>query len=218
MCLAACHVLLSLSFPLHFLFVIMPQLPVFAGLGSEALFSSSTSDRAVRDASTAQGRLLLEACHKIFLAEVSRVIDEEQTSLAIDTDDFRNPRDLVRPCQRYHRNAVIQHASLTAVQLLRYLHMNQQNLRQGLQKEVAVSGFCAGLLSAVAVATSRTLLEYLSHAEECFRLALLIGIKSESLRRRLKVTNGKSPWSVIVHGVEPHEMAEVLSKVGSSEV
>lgn len=196
----------------------MANLSVFAGLGSDSLFGDSTSIQAERDAGSPYGRLLLAACHQAFHAELSLKGSKDDSPLGIDLDDFKTPRDLIKPCKRYHRNSVVQHATLCAVQMLRYLNWNEESLAESVQDVVAVSGFCAGLFPAIAAATSKGTLQYLSRAEDCFRLAILLGIESEQSRRELKSADSKSPWSVVIDGVGVEDMTEILSSYSPNQV
>ncbi|KAK2611577.1 hypothetical protein N8I77_004910 [Diaporthe amygdali] len=154
----------------------MAKIPVFGGLGSDIIFSNATRDQATQDARSLQGQILAETCHKTFLEEISLASSQADGATIIDLNDFRRPQDIIQPCQRYHHHPVVQHATLSLVQLLRYQSHGLASPRSNNQETVAVSGFCAGLFAAVAAATIQSPLQYFARVEECFRAAVMLGI------------------------------------------
>ncbi|KAB8270005.1 hypothetical protein BDV30DRAFT_250996 [Aspergillus minisclerotigenes] len=146
----------------------MHQIPVFAGLGSDALFSERTLGTAAEDARTSEGQIILRACHDIFVKEITSVIHSQRLPSDIKLEDFVEPESLIRPRACYQRNSIIQHVSLYTIQLLRYLQYSTE--KPGVI--LGVAGFCAGLLPGAALATSRNTIELLSRGQDFFYVAL----------------------------------------------
>ena len=187
--------------------VTMSRIPVFAGLGSESLFSDNISKQATRDSgSSAEAQSLVSSCHRIFLEEVIPKINKGEL-VEIDVDDYQTPNDLLNPPLGDHDNAAVQHPFLCLIQLLRYLALKDSFTTMLLGD----SGFCAGLLPAAAAAASRSKLEFLSHAQDCFRVAVKIGIASEQYRRETSTVDNGLPWSLIVDGITADDTQELLS-------
>jgi hypothetical protein len=183
--------------------------PVFAGLGSDVLFSKPSLDASARDALLPGSQLLLQACHAIFHAEVSHAIRSGILSRDIDLQDFDTPAKLLSPNERYHRNVVVQHTTLYLSQILRYLGQLPQ---YGELLEVAA--FCAGLLPAAVVSTSRNSIEFLSRAQDLFYVSVWLGIRSESYRRAylaLHACEPSLPWSVVVDGINAERAKEIIA-------
>lgn len=155
-------------------FMDMDQVAVFSGLGSSALFSDKHIARITSDALTPAGQILLSSCYEVFVEEVQLMNDSTTT----EQFGFRGPDDLINPAPVYQQNGIIQHSTLCLGHLLRYLHLNYTTS----PKDVAyghVTGLCAGLLPAVAAATSSNLVGFLKQARQVYRFALLVGIASE---------------------------------------
>ncbi|KAH3574576.1 hypothetical protein KXV22_000413 [Aspergillus fumigatus] len=187
----------------------MNQIPVFAGLGSDALFSERTLGTAAEDARTPEGQIILRACHSIFLKEVASVTHSRRLPSDINLDDFVEPESLIRPRQCYERNSIIQHVSLYTIQLLRYLRYSKE--KPGIV--LGVAGFCAGLLPCAAVATSKTVIELLARAQDFFYVALHLGIRVESYRQTMVAKEACSPdlpCSLVVDGIDAHHARELL--------
>lgn len=197
----------------------MAQIPVFGGLGSDLIFSDNIRSQAIQDARTLEGQLLAETCHKAFLEEIRLASSPADGATAIDLNDFRRPHDIIQPCQRYHHQPIVQHATLSLLQLLRYQSHRLTSPHYNTQETVAVSGFCAGLLTAVAVATSKSPLQYLTRAEECFRAAVMLGIVCDQARRKTtKPLQTRSPWSLVVGNIEEEEILQLISNYAAPNV
>ena len=185
----------------------MYDIPVFAGLGSDSLFSKRTLDIATEDATLPESEILLQSCHRIFLTEIRKAIDMKIVSSEFDLEDFKEPLSLIRPREIYQQNVLVQHTTLYLVQILRYIR------RLGRSSTLlGVAGFCAGLLPAVAVASSRDLIQLLAQSQNFFYVALWLGIRSENYKRLESANNPCPPglpWSVVVDGLSP-EGAEIL--------
>ncbi|KAF7192782.1 Orsellinic acid synthase [Pseudocercospora fuligena] len=191
----------------------MAYIHVFAGLGSEVLFKDTTRRQALRDSSSSKGRVLLETCHQAFIDEVLSISTETQRC-RIDLGDFGRPDDLLHPHSKYHKNAIIQNATLCLTQLLRYQGRALHNGSFDAYRIAAASGFCAGLFAAVAVATARDSLEFLLRAKQCFRLAIVVGAASEAARESLGPLFNEFPWSIVAKHVDKKEISELATEFG----
>lgn len=196
----------------------MAKISVFGGLGSDIIFSDTTRNQANQDARSLEGQLLAETCHKVFLEEIRLASSQAVGATGIDLNDFRRPHDIIQPCQRYHHHPIVQHATLSLLQLLRYQNHGFSSLRSNTRGTVAVSGFCAGLFTAVAVATAQSPLQYLARAEECFRAAVMLGIVCEQARRKIKLFQSRHPWSLVVANIEEEDMLQLISAYSASKV
>ena len=98
------------------------RIPVFAGLGSEILFSPKNLDQIKKDAGSHEAQSLLQACHRWFLQEIKERGDDTQGSCVVDPEDFCEVDNILNPPENYHRNAAVQHAFICVMQLLRYMN------------------------------------------------------------------------------------------------
>lgn len=191
------------------------RVSVFAGLGSPALFSSSTQETALADASIPEAQALLNACHKIFLSEVSAISRDSDASLHIDVEDFQEPQTLLTPPPRYHKNAIIQNTTLCLVQMLRYLGYTLKASKDDGFTITGVAGICSGLLVTMAVAASDDTVSFLSYGQRSFHLGLLIGRRIEDhVNDVIKFTgcDRDLPWSIIVDGITMDQAERFISK------
>lgn len=191
------------------------RVAVFAGLGSPALFSSSTQATALADASAPEAQALLNACHNIFLSEISAKSPKECARLGIAVEDFRSPQNLLEPPSKYHKNAIIQNTTLCLVQMLRYLGYILENPRGDEHAISGVAGVCSGLLVTMAVAAYEDIVSFLSYSQRSFHLALLIGLRvEEHVKRVMKATgcDRNNPWSIIVDGITMDQAENIISK------
>lgn len=188
---------------------------VFAGLGSESLFSRSTLDTAVQDATLPESQIILRACHIAFRTQVAKAVERGRLPAeVINLDDFMQPETLLRPPPSYHQNVIVQHTTIYLVQILRYLRQCRE-----LSDIRSVAGFCAGLLPAAAVATAGNVIEFLQRAQDFFNVALLLGINSEIYRNSQISQSGCSPslpWSVVVHNVSSDVVAGLKGANGGN--
>ena len=183
------------------------QLPVFAGLGSDVLFSERYLQTAVKEPLLPESRILLRACHRIFRIEVARALQQKILSPDIDLDDFLQAENLVSPPERYRRNIVIQHTTLYLAQILIYFRHKSDPA-----KLLGIAGFCAGLLPAASIATSTSVIELLSRGQDFFYVALWIGIWSEIYKQKEAPCQSSLPWSIVVDGISPEQVAEILDR------
>ena len=196
----------------------MAKIPVFAGLGSDVVFNDATHQQAMHDIQPPRGQVLLELCHKIFIEEVSHASQSTQTSFDIDLGDFETPMNMIRPHQKYHHHPIIQHSTLSLVQLLRYQCCNSADPQSASQKIIATTGLCVGLFAAVVVATTKDAVQYLARAKECFRINVLLGIAIERLREKDKPFQSKFPSSLIIAGIAEEDMSKLISVQMASKV
>ncbi|KAF2675312.1 putative polyketide synthase [Microthyrium microscopicum] len=185
------------------------HVPVFAGLGSDVLFSKLSLDASARDALLPESQLLLQACHNIFHTEISHAIQSGILSHDVDLRDFDTPSKLLAPKECYYQNVLVQHSTLYLSQILRYLGQSQQH---GQLLEAA--GFCAGLLPATVVSTSRNSIELLSRAQDLFYVAVWLGIRSESYRKSYLSHHAcipSSPWSIVIDGITAKRAEDIIA-------
>lgn len=186
----------------------MNQIFVFAGLGSNSLFSRQVLNTAIGDSATVEAQVLLEACHAIFVAALTSSDQEQAFTTDIDLEDFKTPQSLINPPAQYHKNSTIQHVFLYLIQLLRYIKFSTKN--QG--SPLGIAGFCAGMLPSAVISTSRTPTELLSRGRDFFHVALYLGIRSASNKQtmvRNQACSPNLPWSVIVDELSAQQ-AQVL--------
>jgi hypothetical protein len=182
----------------------MHRIAVFAGLGSESLFSNSTLDRAVQDATLPESQILLRSLHDIFREQIALAVRKGQLPAeSLDLDDFQRPETLLRPSSKYHQSVVIQHTTIFLAQICRYLG-HQSSTSAGAQLRGA-AGFCVGLFPAATTITAHTDIEFLQRAQDFFLVTLWLGIHSETLRLSLLARHGcpqSLPWSIVVDNAD----------------
>ena len=190
------------------------RVAVFAGLGSPAIFSSSTQATALADAAIPEAQALLNACHKIFLTEFTA--DSKKHSnvgSAVAVEDFTKPENLLIPPIRYHKNAVIQNSTLCLVQMLRYLAFKAEHDKSDMRCISGTAGVCSGLLTAVTVAACHDTISFLSYGQKSFHVALLIGRRIEEYVKQTLWSTGldrEFPWSMVVDGLAEGQMEELI--------
>ncbi|KAG5644334.1 Type I Iterative PKS [Asterophora parasitica] len=206
------------------------HLPVFAGQGTTAAAAPQTRQRAILDASSRSGSILLSACHEAFHRELSSLSAPETLHVAVDIADFSKPEDLLSwPEGRYLQNPVISGSTLFLLQTLRYLSFIEETgissdsltpfsdvLKKNSEHGLGVLGFSSGILPACVVATSTSTFSYISTAVEAYRLALWVGIRSQLYRRdTLKCgslnLDTKLPWSLVFIGMSRMEAEVAIS-------
>ncbi|KAL8766516.1 MAG: hypothetical protein Q9209_006732 [Squamulea sp. 1 TL-2023] len=191
------------------------RISVFAGLGSSALFSSSTEATALADASIPEAQALLNACHKIFLHEFSTTSRNGDDTSGIALRDFQDPQDLLTPPAKYHKNAVIQNTTLSLVQMLRYLAYSVEAFDGHVRFTSATAGVCSGLLTSIAVATCNDIVSFLSYGQRSFHVALLLGRRLEEHMNAIFESVGLDrdfPWSVVIDGVTKDQAEDLIRK------
>ncbi|KAI1131887.1 putative polyketide synthase [Nemania abortiva] len=188
----------------------MYHIPVFAGLGSDSLFTPKTSEQAIRDASLPESQIILRACHSIFRKQIAKATERGHLSAqAINLDDFLQPEALLHPRPEYHQNVVIQHTAIYLVQILRYIGYGYRTLHiQG------VVGFCTGLLPAAALSTTTDTIGFLQRVQDLFTVALCVGINSDLYRRNEIIRSGcapELPWALVVDKISEETIASLTA-------
>lgn len=189
--------------------------PVFAGLGSESIFSDETTSRAEQDSLIPECTVLLQSCHRIFRAQISAAIERDiLDSDVINLDDFTEPVTLFRPPSKYHHNVLVQQTALYIQQIMRYTACLHE-----LGSIAGLAGFCAGLLPAAAVATSGlSVVTLISRSCDFFLVSLWVGIRSEKYRRdhfTKTADNPNStaiPCSYVVDGLSKNAVTELINE------
>jgi len=182
------------------------SIPVFSGQGSLSIFSPKARAVAAKDSSSPTGSIFLDAVHHAFSEEISSLTAEERSKSGVNLSDFPTPKSLLEPREKYQTNAIVQGTTLCLFQLLRYLSYVEntpdlifENLPS---KLLEVSGFCSGSLPAAVVASSRTVVNFLSNSVETFKLALWIGYRCELFRIAESVREEKEllSWGLVIFG------------------
>ncbi|PUU82892.1 hypothetical protein B9Z19DRAFT_1119995 [Tuber borchii] len=182
------------------------SIPVFSGQGSLSIFSPKARAVAAKDSSSPTGSIFLDAVHHAFSEELSSLTAEERSKSGVNLSDFPTPKSLLEPRKKYQTNAIVQGTTLCLFQLLRYLSYVEnttdlifENLPS---KFLEVSGFCSGSLPAAVVASSRTVVDFLSNSVETFKLALWIGYRCELFRIAESVSEEKEllSWGLVIFG------------------
>ncbi|KAG6810939.1 Type I Iterative PKS [Tricholoma furcatifolium] len=202
-------------------------LPLFA---EGPPISSQALHTAISDASSSSGSILLSACHLAFHQELSSLSTDDLTALDIDVMDFPLPKDLlVSPMVNYERNIVISGSTIFLLQTLRYLAFVEATrtmtnsltpfsdiLKRNLESRTGILGVSSGLLPACVVATSCSILSYITKAVEAYRLALWIGIRCHLFRiNALKDASldldTDLPWSLLFKGLGRVDVEESIA-------
>lgn len=196
----------------------MPRVAVFAGLGSESLFSDTTLDRSAQDVSLPESQILLRSFHTIFRTQIALAIQRGQLAPeSIDLDDFQRPDQIQSPPPQYRHNIVLQHTTIYLVQTFRYLRLASSSGTAAAASCVGAAGFCVGLFPAATVLTAHDDVEFLQRALDFFHVTLWLGIHCEAFRVSLLTEHGCAhdlPWSVIVDNVSQ----DIMDDLNVSEV
>ncbi len=194
----------------------MYHIPVFAGLGSDTLFTRNTSERAIRDAALPESQIILQECHAIFRTQIAEATHRGHLSAkAINLDDFLKPETLLQPHPRYYQNVVIQHTTIYLVQILRYVSHGYQTLDVR-----GVTGFCTGLLPAAAISTTTSIIGLLQRVQDLFLVAFWVGMNSDLYRRNAISQSGCAPglpWGIVVDKLSEETISGLID-VGSRPV
>ena len=181
-------------------------------------------DRAIISSSSPPGTLLLSSCFRVFHSELSSLSDTEKGVTGVDLADFDRPLSLLVPPNNYLRHPVISGTRLLLLQVLTYLEWATRNigaasdalaapLQRNCRYNAGIIGFSSGVISACVVGTSATLLDLLFNAASAFRVALWIGVRTQSYRRRtLVASDDVRSWSRILLGIEHHAAEEAINR------
>ncbi|TFK37752.1 hypothetical protein BDQ12DRAFT_735983 [Crucibulum laeve] len=210
------------------------NVPVFAGHGTTALNSSATRERALQDASSSLGSLLLSSCHRALLSELSSLSPAELSSIGLSADGFETPQSLLQiPSEKDLFNPIISGISLFLIQTLRYLSFVEANssstdsfasvLEDNKVHGAGILGFSSGILPACVVSASNSSVQYISNTVEAFRLVFWIGVRvqqyRESTLRALDAleTDVERPWSLVFIGLSNVEIEVAIAQFFKDE-
>jgi hypothetical protein len=189
------------------------KIAFFGGQGSRSAFSMDISNAALAYVKTSPvAALLLSACHAAFLEELLSSTATYRFSTLEELSCFASPESLLTPNDTHKTSPVIQGVSLCISQLLSYLrHVESESTAAATDLSCAngamlqwseVVGFCSGMLPAAAVATSRTIDEYVEASAQIVRLAFWIGFRVSTFCEKLAGPHWRQmPWSVALFGI-----------------
>jgi len=180
--------------------------PIFSGLGTVAAISEAWQKQSLSDAISPSGSLLLQSCYHAFVEELASLSSNDRSLLGISLDDFPTPTSLLTH-ERNTSHVLLSHSFLFLSQALRWLSLTsfsqQGAFVQPFDVTVGCLAFSLGVLIAPVIASSTTLLDYLSSAVEAYKVTLWIGIRVHLYHHSnpSSVTLRVSPWSIICTGV-----------------
>ena len=188
------------------------RLVLFGGQGSPSPHSLPTISAIEHDITTSSPSIsiLLSKCHIAFLEELSSLSQESKQYLGLDVSRFNTVSSLLPKRSEYFDHALIQATTLCLYQLIHYLaDVERRNATFDIYFDQIseTTGFCAGLIPAAVVASSRTVEEYTIFAIEAFRLAFWIGYRA--MIRSKSCTGGQegeATWSLVVSGAKRREV------------
>ncbi|KAG1882787.1 putative polyketide synthase [Suillus subluteus] len=186
--------------------------PLFPGQGSSAGALALALQQALRDIRSPSGHLLLAACHETFLAELSKLSEDELIETNISLADFEDATSLLSSLPLYKNNPIIWSISLFLVQALRYL----AHFSSAPNHSLGVSGFSSGIITACVVGASTSVITFMSNSVEAFRLAFWIGMRSmqyrtKELQSALGFPDTGLPWSVVCVGLSRDDVLGFIS-------
>ena len=194
------------------------RIVLFGGQGSRSLFSPASLSVIEEDVATSPAvSILLSKCHVAFLEEISNLSEEEKRILGLDLHQFGHARSLLSVEGEDQEHAVLQATTLSLHQLLHYLgeaESHSTTFDVYFNNILETTGFCAGLVPAAVVASSRTIGQYITFGVEAFRLAFWIGYRT--LVRSLTFSGKQSldaTWSLIISGLYQAKVEDTISGV-----
>ena len=182
--------------------------PIFSGLGTSVAISDAWLKQSLSDSDSPSGSLLLQSCYHAFVEELSSLSNADLCLLGISLDDFPTPTSLLTHERNTH-HILLSHSFLFLSQTLRWLSLidssRQDAFAQPFDATVGCLSFSLGVLVAPVVASSTTLLDYLSSAVEAYKVTLWIGIRVHLHQRSdpSSVTLRDSSWSIVCTGISP---------------
>ena len=194
--------------------------PIFSGLGTTAAISEAWMKQSLSDSDSPPGSLLLQLCYRAFVKELGSLSSEDLCFLGISLDDFPTPASLLTH-ERNTNHVMLSHSFLFLSQALRWLSLNDSQhdaFAQPFDVTVGCLSFSLGILIAPVIASSTTLLDYLSSAVEAYKVALWIGIRVHFYHRSNPscVMLHDSSWSIVCTGISPLAMQRLIADFHAS--
>ena len=180
--------------------------PVFSGLDTTAAISDAWRNQSLSDSDSPSGSLLLQSCYRAFLEELASLSSNDLHHLGISFCDFPTAASLLTH-EGNTNHILLSHSFLFLSQALRWLSLNDSShqgaLVQPLDPTVGCLAFSLGALVAPVVASSTTLLNYLSFAVEAYKVTLWIGIRVHLYHHGNPSfgTPRDSSWSIACTGI-----------------
>ena len=147
-----------------------------------------------------RGNLLLDS----FLAQAAQVIRQEVVLRDHGFGSIPDFGTIQELSDRYYRQDIadpaVESTLVCVSQLAHFIGYFEEQPRKypDFSKDVRLVGLCTGLLSAVAVAASRSLVELIPRAVEIVRIAFRTGSCVAAVADRFGGNIGKDSWSTIV--------------------
>ena len=190
--------------------------PVFSGLGTPAATSDAWRNQSLSDSDSPSGSLLLQSCYRAFLEELASLSANDLRHLGISFCDFPTPASLLTH-EGNTNHILLSHSFLFLSQALRWLSLSdsshQSAFVQPFDPAVGCLAFSLGALFAPVVASSSTLLDYLSSAVEAYKVTLWIGIRVH-LYHHGNLSFGTlrdSSWSIVCTGINPIAAQQLIT-------
>jgi hypothetical protein len=180
--------------------------PIFSGLGTSAAISEAWLKQSLSDSHSPSGSLLLQSCYHAFVDELASLSSNDLRLLGISLDDFPTPTSLLTH-ERNTNHILLSHSFLFLSQALRWLSLNgssqQDAFVQPFDATVGCLAFSLGVLITPVIASSTTLLDYLSSAVEAYKVSLRLGVRVHLCHHGNSscVTLHGSPRSIVCSGI-----------------
>lgn len=191
--------------------------PIFSGLGTTAAVTEAWLEQSLSYSDSPSGSLLLQSCYHAFLKELASLSSNDLCLLRISLDDFPTPTSLLAH-KRNTGHIVLSHSSLFLSQALRWLSLNDSSQQgafvQPFDVTVGCLAFSLGILIAPVIASSTTLLDYLSSAVEAYKVTLWIGIRLHFYHHSNPpcVTLHGSSWTIVCTGISPPAAQQLITE------
>ena len=194
------------------------RIVLFGGQGSQSLFSPISLSVIEEDIATSSApAILLSKCHAAFLEELSSLDEDEKRVLRLDTQYFAHAQSLVSVQGEYQEHAVLQATTLCLHQLLHYLRESERQsttFDAYFNDILEATGFCAGLVPAAVVASSKSIAHFITFGVEAFRLTFWTAYRT--MIRSLEYSGNQSlgaTWSLVISGLDQAKVENAMSSV-----
>ncbi|TFY63793.1 hypothetical protein EVJ58_g3045 [Rhodofomes roseus] len=183
---------------------------VLGGQGTTATSSAETVATALQDAQQPLGKVLVSACHVIFLDELASLSPAELTLCGLDPSQLQSAATLLDVPTDLQSHPILANVNLYLTQLLRFV-ANTHSSDLACARRSAVLGFSTGQLAASVIAASTGISSFLHHAVAVLRFAFWFGYNVHKF-----VSGGEhsstnsSPWSVVLLGWSRDEVADAV--------